>query len=176
MPIGDGLISEGFAFQPLNHASLVIDGDSAYDPQFALRKPDGRYALSFDNFVQSLPGGGVESLVTFGKRRCAFGCELAQFSPARLGQHVPHDRRHKLFSALELTRDPNDLRRFYLDVSRWAGQSVSLSFSSGYDIVAIDSIAFVVPEPRTWASFGLGAAFMMIAAGRGWISVRKGTR
>lgn len=49
--------------------------------------------------------------------------------------------------------------RYSADISRWAGQEVTLSMempagNSGY----LDNFRFVVPEPATWALLGWGAA------------------
>ncbi len=67
-----------------------------------------------------------------------------------------------------LREDPERGFEYSADVSRWAGQEVSLSMempagNSGY----MDNFRFVVPEPATWALLGLGTAAL------GWVTRRR---
>ncbi len=67
-----------------------------------------------------------------------------------------------------LREDPERGFDYSANVSRWAGQEVTLSMempvgNSGY----LDNFRFVVPEPATWVLLGLGAA------GLGWAKRRE---
>jgi hypothetical protein len=53
------------------------------------------------------------------------------------------------------------------DISRWAGQEVTLAFEfDAGNSGTLNSITFTVPEPSTWGLLGVGGA------GVGWLALR----
>lgn len=166
--IGNGFIDNVDPSRVQSHAALKIQGDY-YSTDTRGAPPEGRYALIMDN-----------SRRVFEENASVF---ISQFGD------VPVDAQWLTYSALnvafpyiaingsiiedEFVPGAEDFTKRRLDISPWAGQTVRLEFGLDHDQgVVIDSIAFVVPEPGTWALLGLGGCALLLTAWR----TRRGSR
>jgi len=165
MAIGNSFFTATSIVSP-GRASLLVEGDYYLGAFVTNSGWEGRYALYLENLGRP-PWASV--------RQTGEVPADARWLTFRLlggDAYVGIDNRDFLIS--RLAWDPIDSRQRYLDISDWAGETVTLSFSAPEASFSVDSIAFVIPEPSTWALLGLGAVLLMIAARREWMRVRKG--
>jgi hypothetical protein len=142
------------------HAALLIDGNYL-SSLFILSEPDGRFGLMLDNSRRFETPANVSVLQTGDippDARWLSWRLLTLSSPTIVVDGSS-------YLTFDLPRDPEDSTKVLFDISPWAGSTVTLGFgTSGDNNYAIDSIAFVVPEPGTTALLSLGAVGFLIAA------------
>ena len=163
--IGNGFFGAVMAFDGPNHAALLIPGDNFFggDLVFPLGRPDGNYALLLDNTYNSFFGQQPRMTVrqTGDVPAEATWLTFRQLNEAEFFLRIDGQS----FPTRTFISDPNDRARLWFDISPWAGKTITLGFQGsfgGHD--AIDSIAFIVPEPGTMALIVLGAASLLARA------------
>lgn len=163
--IGNGFFGAPTAFDGPNHAALLIPGDYFFggDIPFLLGRPDGNYALLLDNTFNSFFGQqpGMTVRQTGEVPAEATWLTFRQLNGPEFFLHIDD----RSFPTRTLISDPNERGQLWFDISPWAGKTITLGFEGsfgGHD--AIDSIAFVVPEPSTIVLVGSLAAGLGAAA------------
>ncbi len=165
MALGNGFFDTTDPYRVRTHAALLTTGNhlsSIPIGTFFGGSVEGRYALLLDNFRNG-PDLGTRSISV---SQIGDVPEHARFLTYRL--LAPHTvLAINGSSPVPGSWDASDPSRRFIDVSQWAGQTVEIKIGiAGDSHAAIDSLAFVVPEPGTVALFSLGAVSLALAMRR----------
>jgi hypothetical protein len=158
---GWSIIHDGIPLTRLNLNSLSFDsGEYATllargDPPATGFEIEGPYALRLNGGYRLLQEGDVPE-----------GAQLIGYS--FFGTYIPMSVNGEALPTIDPFYVVSGQRTTnYLDISKYAGQTVQLEFRVG----TFDSIVFVVPEPSTYALFGVGGLVFSLT----WIRRSVGT-
>jgi hypothetical protein len=130
------LILNSFPFGAGEYATLLARGD----PPATGFEIEGPYALRLNGGYRLLQEGDVPE----GAQLIGYSFFSSYVPMSVNGEALPTIDPFYVVSGQRATN--------YLDISKYAGQTVQLEFGVG----TFDSIFFVVPEPSTYALFGVG--------------------
>lgn len=160
MAVGSGFLDTTDPYRIPTHAALLTTDKhlSLIPLGFLGSKVEGNYALLLDNFRRGDELGTRSIYLS----QTGDVPEHAQWLTYRV--LTPHT-----VVAINGSRPstealiPGDPSLRFLDVTPWAGQTVELTIGIAFDsFAAVDSLAFVVPEPGTVTLLGLGAACLAL--------------